>query len=510
MDPAEETPSLDERLEKLEAAAHPLEPDAAARDRLHAAVRRVAERYLTRITEPASGPGHPVGAGDPKSAERLGAYVETPDPAAGLLDVSIGEAGAALEDVVDLLEREVLEPGGHPASPGFLAYLSGGGLYHAALGAYLGAVSNKYPGVFFTGPGPVRMENQLVRWTADLVGFSDGAAGYIASGGSLANFTAIVTARDAHGLRGPGLASTVAYTTSQAHHCIDKALRLAGLAEVRLRRIPKDAGHRMRPAALAEAIAEDRRRGLTPWLIVATAGTTDVGAVDPLEKIADVADREDCWLHVDAAYGGFFLLTGHGRERMAGIERADSAVLDPHKSLFLPWGSGILVVRDGIHLAEAHGGSGPYLQDAERARDVVSPADLSPELTKPFRALGMWLPLVLLGTRPFAAALEEKLLLARYFRERVAELGFEVGPPPDLSVVTFRLAPPDASPAEVDAANREIVEAMRRDGRVFLSSTLLDGRFAIRMAALPHRTHRRHIDLTLRLLEQEMKSLEGL
>lgn len=503
MEPAEEAPSLDERLEELEAAARPLEPDAAARAGLHAAVRRVAERYLARITEPASGPGRPVGAGDPKSGDRLGAYVETPDPAAGLLDFPIGETGAPLDDVVALIDREVLEPGGHPASPGFLAYLSGGGLYHAALGAYLGAVSNKYPGVFFTGPGPVRMENQLVRWTADLVGFPDSAAGYIASGGSLANFTAIVTARDARGLRGSGLASTVAYTTSQAHHCIDKALRLAGLAEVQLRRIQTDEGHRMRPDALADAIDEDRRRGLAPWLIVATAGTTDAGAVDPLDEIADVAEREECWLHVDAAYGGFFLLTRHGRERMAGIERADSAVLDPHKSLFLPWGTGILVVRDGTLLAEAHGGSGPYLQDAESARGAVSPADLSPELTKPFRALAMWLPLVLLGTRPFAAALEEKLLLARYFRGRVAELGFEVGPPPDLSVVTFRLAPAGASRAEADAANREIVEAMRRDGRIFLSSTVLDERFTIRMAALAHRTHLRDIDLALRLLEEQ-------
>ncbi|MFW6085003.1 MAG: pyridoxal phosphate-dependent decarboxylase family protein [Gemmatimonadota bacterium] len=502
MEPDGTPTSIEERLRRLEAAARPLEPDAGARDRLHDAIRRLAERYLARIANDAESPA----AGTP---DVLGAYVQAADPAAGLLERPIAERGAALDDVVALLEREVLEPGGHPASPGHLAYLSGGGLYHAALGAYLGAVTNKYPGIFFTGPGPVRMEDRLVRWTADLVGFPDTAAGYIASGGSLANFTAVVTARDARGLRGSDLASTVAYTTSQAHHCIDKALRLAGLAEVELRRIPTDAGHRMRPAALAEAIAEDRAGGRVPWLVVATAGTTDVGAVDPLRGIADVAEREGCWLHVDAAYGGYFLLTEQGRERMAGIERADSAVLDPHKSLFLPWGAGILVVRDGALLADAHGGSGPYLQDAENARAVVSPADLSPELTKPFRALAMWLPLVLLGTRPFAAALEEKLLLARYFRRRVAELGFEVGPPPDLSVATFRLAPSDVNPAEADAMNRRIVDALRRDGRIFLSSTVLDGRFTIRMAALPHRTHRRHVDLALHLLGEEMATERG-
>jgi glutamate/tyrosine decarboxylase-like PLP-dependent enzyme len=397
----------------------------------------------------------------------------------------------------------VVRPGGNTASGGHLAYIPGGGIYHAALGDYLAAVSNKYAGVFFAGPGAVRMENLLVRWIADLVGYPAGAAGHIASGGSIANLTAIATARDAHGLRGADYASAVVYLTSHAHYCIEKALRLAGMGEATIRQVAMDAGYRMRPDALEQAIAADQAQGLRPWLVVASAGTTDTGAVDPLDAIGAVARRERCWYHVDAAYGGFFLLTEHGRVALRGIETSDSVVLDPHKGLFLPYGSGVVVTREAGPVLASHDYTGSYMQDAVREPSEISPADVSPELSKHFRGLRMWLPLVLLGVRPFRAALEEKLLLARYFHRRIEQAGFEVGPSPDLSVVTYRWAPAGAGPARVDEMNRAIVEGARRDGRVFLSSTLLDGRFTLRMAALAFRTHRRTIDLAIRVLGEQ-------
>ena len=185
--------------------------------------------------------------------------------------------------------------------------------------------------------------------------------------------------------------------------------------------------YRMRPDALAQAIAADRAQGLRPWLLVASAGTTDVGAIDPLDELAEIAGRERCWFHVDAAYGGFFLLTESGPSLLRGIERSDSVVLDPHKGLFLPYGSGIVVVRDAAPLVAAHSHTGDYMQDALREPEEVSPADVSPELSKHFRGLRMWLPLILLGTAPFRAALEEKLLLARYFHREVAGAGVRGG-----------------------------------------------------------------------------------
>jgi aromatic-L-amino-acid decarboxylase len=264
-----------------------------------------------------------------------------------------------------------------------------------------------------------------------------------------------------------------------------------------------DAGYRMRPEALEQAIADDREHGLRPWLIIAAAGTTDTGAVDPLDAIATIARRERCWFHVDAAYGGFFLLTEHGRRALRGIERSDSVVLDPHKGLFLPYGAGLVLVRDAEPLLASHDYSGSYMQDATREPGEISPADVSPELSKHFRALRMWLPLILLGTRPFRAALEEKLLLARYFHREIGRAGYETGPPPDLSIVTYRWVPPGASPERVNQINQAIVEGTQKDGRVFLSSTMLDGRFTLRMAALAFRTHRRTIDLAVRVLREQ-------
>jgi aromatic-L-amino-acid decarboxylase len=472
------------RIRLLERRSRALEPGTTSRKQLRGAVVASSERFLRRVAE-------------------LHAF--QPGDASGLRSLPLGERGAPLDEVMELLEREVVRPGGHPASPGHLAYIPGGGIYHSALADYLAAVTNKYAGIFFTGPGPVRMENQLVRWAADLVGYPAAAGGSIASGGSLATLTAITTARDAHGLRGADFASAVVYLTTQAHHAVDKALRIAGLGEAVVRHVEIDERFRMRPDALARTIAADRAAGLRPWLVAAAAGATDTGAVDPLDAIAQVAEREGCWLHVDAAYGGFFMLTEDGRAALKGIERSDSVVLDPHKSLFLPWGSGMVLVRDVGALADAHAGSGSYMQDALRADPgEISPADVSPELSKPFRALRMWLPMVLLGVAPFRAALEEKLLLARYFHDEVQRLGFEVGPAPDLSIVTFRWAPAGMDVERANAVNEAIVEAVRADGRIFLSSTMLDGRFTLRMAALSFRTHRRTIDLALEILSEQV------
>ncbi|MEM9552822.1 MAG: pyridoxal-dependent decarboxylase [Acidobacteriota bacterium] len=445
--------------------------------------------------------------------------------------LAVPEEALPLDRVTALLEREVLRPGGHAAAPGHLAYITGSGLFASAVADYVAAATNKFAGLEATGPGLARMERAVLRWAADLVGYPPGAGGYLASGGSLATFAAIVAARDAHRLGAADVPRAVIYTSSQAHHCVHKALHLAGLGEATLRPCdaPRDAGRtgsagdgRLDPATVARAIADDRAAGRRPWLVVATAGTTDTGVVDPLEALADVAVDTGCWLHVDAAYGGAFLLTEHGRRVLRGIERADSLILDPHKGLFVPWGLGIVLTRDARALAAAHAGSGAYLQDAEEPDDVsgslggadsaasFSPADLSPELTKPFRALRLWLPLALAGVAPFRDALDEKLALARHAYDRLGAAGFTMGPVPDLSIVTFRWIPTGlrdgADDAAIEAANRRIHEALRHDGRIFLSSTRVDGRFTLRLCVLGFRTRRPSVDLAVRLLTDAVRS----
>ncbi|HWF98577.1 MAG TPA: pyridoxal-dependent decarboxylase [Steroidobacteraceae bacterium] len=479
------------RIRELQQAAAPLEPAAQERSALWQAVSTHAEDFLERL------PG-------------ACAFETNAGPAAELARHRPAEGPAALDQLLQLFRRAVEDTGLKASSAGHVAYIPGGGLYASALGDYLAAVTNEYAGVRFAGPGAVEMENLLLRWMADLVGYPAGAHGNLASGGSIANLTAVVTAREAHGLRCADIPQAVVYLTAQTHHSLEKALRIAGLGECVVRRIGTDARHRMAPAALQEAIANDRAAGLRPWLVVATAGSTDVGAIDPLEPIGHIAAAERLWYHIDAAYGGFFLLCPEVRGRLRGLERSDSLVMDPHKSLFLPYGLGAVLVRDGARLARAHSYHADYMQDALTSSPAaganLSPADLSPELSKHFRGPRLWLPLLLYGMTPFRACLEEKRLLIRYFHQRVRLLGFEVGPDPDLTVSTYRWIPKRGDP---DAFNEALVQAIHRDGRVFVSSTRIDARYFLRLAILSFRTHLETIELTLRVLMEKVAELES-
>lgn len=468
------------RIRALEPISRALDPGPAEREPVRDAAMAYADRFLDRL-------------GTLKAYERVG-------DAAGVLSVlPVGDAPADPDQLLAVLGEAVDTPGINPASGGHLGYIPGGGLYYAALGDYLAAVTNRYAGVRFASPGAVAMEDLLLAWMARLVGYPEGAGGTMTSGGSLANLAAIVTARHARGLKARDFERAVVYLTAQAHHCIDKALQVAGMAECVRRLVPMDHGFRMRPDALDAAVAEDRAAGLVPWLVVASAGTTDVGAIDPLDAVGDIAEREGLWFHVDAAYGGFFMLVDEVRPRLAGMARSDSIVLDPHKGLFLPYGSGAVLIKDRRAMAEAHAYQAAYMQDAmgDAALESLSPADLSPELSRHFRGLRLWLPLQLHGLAPFRACLEEKCLLARYFHRQVEALGFETGPEPELSVATFRRVPESG---DADTANRAILDRIHRDGRVFISSTRLRDRFTLRMAALAFRTRLSTVDTLLELL----------
>lgn len=474
------------RLATLEAEARTLEPGSEERARLRAAVTAYADRFLDALSDSP-------------------AYVEG-DQGAGVLGFLPREEPAAVEDLLALLGTSVDQPGINPASGRHLGYIPGGGIYTSALGDYLADVTNRYAGIFFASPGAVRMEHELLRWFAGVVGFPETSAGTLTSGGSIANLVAVVTAREAAGLRAEAISRSVVYRSVHAHHCLDKALRIAGLGEVVLRDLPVDGRYRIRPEAARDQIRADRAAGLVPWLLIASAGTTDAGSIDPLGPLADLAADEELWYHVDGAYGALFALTEQGRERLAGMARADSLVLDPHKTLFLPYGTGVVLIRDPEPLRRAHRYHANYMQDAARASDAWSPADLSPELTRPFRGLRLWLPLHLHGLAPFRAALEEKLLLAQYAHRRLAEEGFSVGPEPDLSVVTFRWEAPGGDDTRADRVNRRLLDRVLADGRVFLSSTLLDGRFTLRFAIVVHRTHRAEIDLAVAMVSEALRA----
>lgn len=409
------------------------------------------------------------------------------------------------EEILSKVKDELNLPGINAASGRHLGYIPGGGIYLGALGDYMAAVYNKYQGVFFASPGGVRMENQLIQWMGELVGYPKGFAGNLTSGGSIANLTAVVTARDAHEIMGRDIERTVIYVSEQMHHCLNKAFRIAGMQEAIVRQIPLDDHFKIVPEALQDLIVNDLKSGLKPWLAIASAGTTDTGVIDPLYEIGTIARKYDCWYHIDGAYGGFFLLSDEVRDQLKGIELSDSVVMDPHKSMFIPYGLGAVVIRDRRKLYQSHYYEANYMQDTLEVEEI-SPADLSPELTKHFRALRMWLPLKLYGIEPFKACLSEKVHLARYFHEEISKRsGFEVGPFPDISVVYFRYLP---TQTEANNFNENLVKNIQDDGRIFLSSTVLNGNFVIRCAVVSFRTHLTDIDLALQIIDEKVMELE--
>jgi aromatic-L-amino-acid decarboxylase len=289
-----------------------------------------------------------------------------------------------------------------------------------------------------------------------------------------------------------------------------KAAAIAGFPARSIRTVPVDGLRRMRPDALVQRVREDRSGGLRPFLVVASAGTADTGSVDPIGALADVCDDEELWLHVDAAYGGFFRLTERGRATLAGIERADSITLDPHKGMFLPYGTGSLVVKQGRLLREAHQSRGAYLQDLPGEQELPNFSEYGPELSRDFRGLRVWLPLRLHGVNAFRTALDEKLDLARLLFEGLSEVPqLKLPWEPALTVVPFRL---NAEGGDVEAANdrdRTLMERINASQRVFLSSTLVDGRFTIRACILCLRTHRDRVEECVEIVGAAASGIGG-
>ncbi len=240
-------------------------------------------------------------------------------------------------------------------------------------------------------------------------------------------------------------------------------------------------------------------------MIVATAGTTDTGAVDPLMEMGEIARRNKLWYHIDAAYGGFFILTGQKKELFRGLNLADSLVTDPHKGLFIPFGTGAVLVKNKEAVFQSLQYTANYMQDSTRIEtSIYNPADVSPELTRHFRALRIWLPLQIHGIEPFIACLEEKLLLTAYFRNKLREIGFKTGPEPDLSISYFWYP---SKAVDEDTFNQKLLELIHKDGNVFFSSTVINNKFVIRMAVLSFRTKLKTIDKAIEIINNSRLKL---
>lgn len=408
----------------------------------------------------------------------------------------------SLEETIAELKHNFNDFGLRASSGGHVGYIPGGGIFPAGLGDLIAAITNEYAGMYFGSPGAVTLENQLIDWIKTLFDFPEDSVGNLTSGGSIANLIALTAARDAKGIKNEKVTNAVVYMTKQVHHCIQKALRIIGLGDVVIRYIPMNDKHQLDTQFLEKQLQLDHDNHLQPFLVIGSAGTTDTGAIDPLEDMAQLSKKFDCWFHIDGAYGGFFYLLEELKTAFKGIELADSLVVDPHKGLFLPYGLGVVLVKNKESVFQSHHYTANYMQDAY-GDGTINPADVSPELTKHFRGLRLWLPIKLFGIAPFKACLREKILLTQYFREELVKLGFGVGPTPDLSVSYFFY--PKDNLEEQNEFNKAFHQRLIADGSVFLSSSMIDGKFVIRMAILSFRTKKYTIDRALNMIRNQLK-----
>ena len=385
--------------------------------------------------------------------------------------------------------------------PRFLAFIPSAPTFVSVLGDFLAAGVNYFAGVWLEAAGPAQVELAVLDWFRDVLGLPPGTSGVLTGGGSEANLTALVVAREP--LSEDERRRAVLYVTDQRHWSVDRAAKVMGLRADQVRPVHAGADFRLDVAALRSAVSADRAAGRRPWALVANAGATNTGTVDPLAEIADVCAAEGLWLHVDGAYGWAAALTDAGRRELAGIERADSVTLDPHKWLAQPFECGCVLVREGVRLAKTFALRPDYLQDVtpDEAGEVNF-ADHGIALTRRFRALKVWLSLRVLGVGWYRRLIERCVRLADLAEALLREAGFQVLSPRRLSVVCYRHVPASLAgdEAALDRHNLALVDAVRATGRAFLSSTRLSGRVALRFCFVNWRTTTADVEEVVRLL----------
>jgi aromatic-L-amino-acid/L-tryptophan decarboxylase len=397
----------------------------------------------------------------------------------------------SLKAVYDEFTRSILPYSTGNTHPGFMGWVHGGGTAIGMLAEMLAAGLNANLGG--RDHMPIEVERQIAEWVRQMFGFPAGSSGLFVTGTSMANLLAVLVARTAKlgketrqtgvGERGARLR---AYASAAVHGCVSQAMDIAGLGIGVLRRIPVDAAHRIDVAALREAIVRDRRDELEPFLVIGSAGTVDVGAIDDLSALATACHEEGLWFHVDGAYGALAVLSPELAGRVSGIEKADSVAFDFHKWGQVPYDAGFLIVRDGERHREAFAAPAAYLRRETRGLAAGSPwpCEYGPDLSRGFRALKTWFTLKTYGTERLGAAIARSCMLARHLERRVrAEPRLELLAPAQLNIVCFRYRSEDA-----DRVNAAIVVDLHESGIAAPSATVLDGHVAIRAAFINHRT----------------------
>ncbi|MCX7992213.1 MAG: aminotransferase class V-fold PLP-dependent enzyme [Fimbriimonadales bacterium] len=404
------------------------------------------------------------------------------------------------ETVLDEFLQKVLPNIIKVDHPRYFAFVPAPNDYVGVLADFISAGMNVFVGTWMVGAGATQVEQVVIRWLCNWFGLPESAGGLFVSGGSVANLVCLAAARQQYP---DALTHGRVYYSDQTHSCVARAWRVLGLREEQLCVLPADDNFQIPLDALAEQIRRDRDTGWLPFCVVANAGTTNTGAVDPLNALAELCEAEGLWLHADGAYGAAAILTEEGKQRLQGIHRLHSLAIDPHKWLYQPMMAGCAIVREFEHLRTAFRILPPYLQDKERGAVGVDLCDYGVELSRNFRALKVWMSLKTHGVEAFRQSMEWNLHLARVAEQAIRQLPhWKIVSPATMGIVAFRYEPSDRSAEQADALNRALVDAMLEDGFALVSSTVLRGRVALRMCTLNPRATEADVFETVRRLNQ--------
>lgn len=417
------------------------------------------------------------------------------------LDHVLPENPATIEAVMGIVREHILGNISHGDHPRFFAFVPGPSNFVGAMADAMVAGLNVCSSNWLEASGPAEIERMTIKWLTDLCGFADAAGGTFVSGGSMANLTAIAVARQVNiGFPDP---KALVYYADQTHISVFRGLRVLGFAAEQLRQIPTDANYKMDTAALENQISEDEQNGFRPFCVIANAGTTNTGAIDPLRIISTICQNKGMWLHVDGAYGAGSILSDRGRKLLDGLELANSITIDPHKWLFQPIESGCLLVRDRNWLRDTFNVSPEYLSDVDANDNEINYYQHGVQLTRQTRALKLWMSLNVFGAQAFRAAIEQGFKNAEYVEAKIGSMkNWEVVTAATLGIITFRFSPNGLAQSEANDLNQSIADQLSQSKEAFIGTTVLKGVKALRMCPINPRTSEDDLDRTLLMLEQ--------
>jgi glutamate/tyrosine decarboxylase-like PLP-dependent enzyme len=441
---------------------------------------------------------------------------------ASLFDEPYPQEPQLMEAILGEVEKNILANSTLYLTPRFFGYINGSGNHAAILAELLAAAVNQLCAKWHFSPAASEVERRVIRWIAEFIGYAPEAGGCLLSGGSTGNLVGLAVARkqkaqfDAASLGMRGGPPVTVYVSQEGHASLEKSMMLLGMGRDQLRKIAVLDDFTIDLEALEKQVREDVRNGYQPICVVGNAGTTNTGAVDPVDALAEFCQKQNLWFHVDAAYGGPAARTEAAGRLFRGLDRADSVVINPHKWLYVPAEAACILVREPRALRDTFQIVADYLREESDAGSdgPLDFKDYGPQLSRNFRALKVWMTFKAYGAKKLRAAIESNIEIMRYLADRIDQsTDFVRVAPVPLSVVCFQYRTSDnfirGDQKYLDDLNSRLPEALEKDGRVFLSGTKIVGKRVLRACSVNHRLHREDVDLLLDVIREVGGSLIG-